>query len=256
MNFLIKTMLILIAYCISDALAQEDALTIVTDSWPPYIIVENDEVSGTDVDITRAVFKNMNRPISIVVMPWKRCVESIKQQKADAILGISLSEERKSFLHYPNSPISTGTTVFFTRQDPDFSFINLNQLKDKRAGAILGYSYCDELDKADLLKRAERVSSLEQNFNKLLRHRLDLVVEVDSVGLSTAQKMGISKQISILENARFCVGGNYLAFSKKQGLGKVAAQFNAALEAFKLTEDYRHILQQYGTSVSEPNGVE
>lgn len=253
MKLFIHSILILMTCFFSEVFAKEDSLTIVTDSWPPYVIFENDTVSGTDVEITRAVFKNMNIPINIEVMPWKRCVELIKRKKVDAILGISLSEERNAFLHYPNSPISTGTTVFFTRKDPDFSFVNLNQLKDKRAGTILGYRYCETLDNADLIKQAESVSRLEQNFNKLLKGRLDLVVEVDSVGFYTAQKMGISKQISMLADARFCVGGNYLAFSKKQEFEKVAVQFNTALEAFKLTEDYRLILQRYGVTDTEHN---
>lgn len=245
-----KTLLIVITSFFSDAFAMEDTLTIVTDTWPPYVIFENDQVSGTDVDITKAVFKGMNIPVRIEVLPWKRSVALVKQQKTDGILGISLNEQRKQFLNYPDSPISSGITVFFTKKDAQLTYSDLSQLNSPKAGAILGYHYCDALDNTPLLKQAERVSTLAQNFNKLLRDRLDLVVEVDSVGLYTAKQMGISDQVSILPGARFCEGGNYLAFSKKQGYGKLAEQFNSALNAFKLTDEYLLILQKYGVNVN------
>ena len=113
-------------------------------------------------------------------------------------------------------------------------------------GTILGYSYCQELDSQEFMRHAERVSSLEQNFNKLLAGRLDLVVEVDSVGLYTANKMGIADKVSIIPDAKYCQGGNYLAFSKKANYENLTLEFNNALEDFKTTNEYHAILKHYG----------
>ncbi len=231
---------------VSNSFSQTKPLIIVTDIWPPYVIEEENKVSGTDVDITHAVFKKMGIPIDIKILPWKRCVELVKQNKVDGILDISLTEERKTFLHYPNSPISTGTTVFFKRSKDNITFTNLSDLNRKRTGAILGYNYCQELDSQEFIINAERVSNLDQNFHKLLAGRIDLLVEVDSVGLFTAKKLGLSSYISIIPNAKYCIGGNYLAFSKNAKNKELSLLFNNALEAYKASGEYSNLLDHYG----------
>lgn len=224
----------------------EQKFTIVTDTWPPYVIAENNKIIGTDVDITRAVFNYLDMPIEIKIVPWKRCLKMMQQKTADGILGVSLNEARKEFLYYPETPVSKGTTVLFSHSKRPLSFQNISELNNKRTGAILGYSYCEELDNAHFIKNAERVSNLEQNFKKLMANRLDLVVEVDSVGLYTASKMGLTDKISIATGAKFCDGGNFLGFSKKAGHQELADTFNEALIKFKETEEFRSILHNYG----------
>lgn len=245
-RFLANAMLFAHLLFAANCLANEDALTIVTDPWPPYVIQNDEGISGADVDITRAIFKQLNLNIDIQVMPWKRCIALVKQKKADAILAVSLNQERTHFLHYPSNPISTGTTIFFKRAENEFKYTGLPDLRQQRVGAILGYSYCKELDQQAFILKAERVPSLEQNFKKLLAGRLDLVIEVDSVGLYTAKRMGISDDVSILSGAHYCAGGNYLAFSKKPGHDELAKRFNQALSDFVHTPDYQAIMTNYG----------
>lgn len=76
---------ILVPICMllgSYAFSQETQLTIVTDPWPPYVMNEDNKVEGSDVDITRAVFNKMDISVNIEVMPWKRCIELVKQKKS------------------------------------------------------------------------------------------------------------------------------------------------------------------------------
>jgi len=58
--------------------------------------------------------------------------------------------------------------------------------------------------------------------------------------------MGISDKIKIIPSAYYCRSGNYLAFSRKPGHAKLAAQFGDALLEFKTTETYRQIMLKYG----------
>ncbi len=125
--------------------------------------------------------------------------------------------------------------------------MTLKYLNELRAGALSGYSYCDEIDHSPFMKHAERVRSLESGFKMLLANRIDVLVEVDSVGYFTANQMGISDQIAIIPNAAYCHGGNYLAFSKKSGYDQLASQFSQALQTFKITDEYKHILKRNTT---------
>lgn len=236
-----------IGYFLSvNLLANEKAFTLVTDAWPPFVIDNEHGLSGTDVDITRIIFKRLEQPLEIKITPWKRCLNMMKQKAADGILGVSLTAKRKQFLYYPEAPVSEGTTALFTHHKRTFKIDKLSELGNKRTGAILGYSYCDELDNSDFIKRAERVSTLEQNFKKLMANRLDLFVEVESVGLYTAKTMGLDDQITIIPNARFCHGGNYLGFAKTERNQALAQRFDRELSAFKKTAEYSLILKKYG----------
>lgn len=242
----VKTILYVFGLLLSLLVHAESRLEIVTDPWPPYAYEQNGQAVGTDVDTALAVFKQMGIHAEIKLLPWKRCLAMVENKQADAILAASITEERKAFLHFPIEPVSTGVTVFFKRKGEDINTIDLSNTGDLRTGAMLGYKYCQELDESPLIKNAARVSELEQNFNKLLLERLDLIVAVESVGFFKAQAMGISDKIEVVPAARFCEGGNYLAFAKKPGNDELSEKFGQALLQFKQTSAYRRILQKYG----------
>jgi len=183
---------------------------------------------------------------NIDIVPWKRSLALVKNLEADAILAASITSEREMFLHFPNEPVSKGVTVFFKRKQRNIPLNKLENLDGVRAGAMLGYKYCEELDKSSLIVSASRVPTLEQNFSMLLLDRIDLVVEVDAVGFYTANEMGISDQISVMPNTRYCSGGNYLAFAKKPGNDQITIQFGKELKDFKATNEYKEILEKYG----------
>ncbi len=224
----------------------KEPLVIVTDPWPPFAVTGNQDISGTDVEIIKAVFAQLKIPIKVKIYPWKRCISMLEEQEADAILDVSITPERKVFLSFPDEPVSNGVTVFFTKKERQIPFSILQDLNKFRAGALLGYSYCEDLDKTPFMINADRVPSLKQNFRKLLAGRIDFLVEVDAVGFFTAKNMGILDQIKIIPNAYYCHGGNYLAFAKKPEYDKLAAKFGQALRFFKTTKSYQQILQKYG----------
>ncbi len=224
----------------------KEPLLIVTDQWPPYVMKVDGIVKGADAEITQAVFQELGIAVNIKLYPWKRCLLMVEHGLADAVLDASITPEREKNLYFPKEPLSNGITVFFIKRGRAVPFKTLEDLNRLRVGAILGYSYCDEIDHTPFMQNSERVQSLKQNFDKLLAGRLDAVAAVYFVGYFTANQMGISDQITIIPNAMYCHGGNYLAFSRKPGYDRAASQFSAALQAFKKTNTYKQILARYG----------
>jgi len=227
------------------SLAALEPLLIVTDPWPPYSLVENNRITGIDTEIIQAVFQKMKTPITIESHPWNRCLSLLENRKADAILDASITPERKKFLLFPEEPVSEGITVFFIKKGRVIPYTRLEDMNKFKAGAQLGYSYCDEIDKTPFALKAERVQSLEQNFKKLILGRIDFVIESDVVGYYEAKRLGLSDKIDIIPNAQFCHSGNYLAFAKKSGHEQLATRFSKELKAFKKTKEYRIILEKY-----------
>lgn len=223
-----------------------EKFTIVTDPWPPYVYSEQGKPVGTDVEVSISILKRLGIDAHIELLPWKRSLALVERKEADAILAASRTAERDEFLFFPNEAVSTGVTVFFQRADQTLQTIDLENPSKLKVGTINGYSYCTELDNSRLIKQSSRVASLEQNFNKLLLGRIDLLVEVGAVGLYSAKSMGISDRIKMIPNARYCAGGNYLAFSKKAGYDDLAKRFGDELARFKKTAEYQAIIGKYG----------
>lgn len=221
-------------------------LKIVTDSWPPFAIEESSHSAGMDFEIVQAVMEKLGLPFHLQFYPWNRAVEMVRHQKVDAILSISRTPERQTFLHFPEEPVSTAETVFFIDKKRLETFPDFSALHGKRVGAMLGYHYCEELDSLPLIQNAYRSSDLAQNFNLLMAGRLDAVVEAEAVGNYMINTLGLSEQVVMVPRARFCRGGNYLAFSRLLGNERLAQSFAEALAAFKQTEAYQEILQRYG----------
>ena len=228
----------------------EGAFRIVTDPWPPYVYIENDKAVGIDVDIALAVLGNMGIESQIVMLPWKRSLALVKGLEADAILSAAITLERKEFLYFPAEPISIGNTVFFQRKQRGIRANNLADLYGLKLGAMLGYEYCKELDESPLLLAASRVSTLEQSFNMLMNDRIDLLIEVDAVGIYKAKEMGIDAEISVVAGSRYCASENYLALAKKPGHQALAVKFGEELIKFKGTGEYRKILKKYGMNIN------
>jgi polar amino acid transport system substrate-binding protein len=242
---LLVGMIVLFPGAVSRSLAMEPMI-IVADPWPPYTIERGEWLGGTDIEIVNAVFAKLEIPIQVQILPWARCLAMVKNKQADAILDISIDAEREKFLQFPVEPVSEGVTVFFVRKDSPLPFTELSSLNRFRAGAMLGYKYCQEIDESPFMIQAERVYKQEQLFNMLLRKRIDFLVEVDAVGFYVAGEMGISDQITTIPNANYCHGGNYLAFARKPGHEQLAHRFSEALRWFKTTEHYQQILNRYG----------
>ncbi len=224
----------------------EEPLLIVTDPWPPHAYVENNQIVGSDVEVALAVLAEMGLEANIMLMPWKRCLAIVEAKQADAILAAAITEKRKTFLHFPFEPVSAGDTVFFKRTDSPIDMVDLDNRMGHSVGSVLGYSYCDLLDESELIVHSSRVASVEQNFKKLMLGRIDLLVAAEPVGYFRAAAMGVSDQVTVVPNSRFCSSGNYLAFSKKPGHDDLSRQFAEQLKIFKESARYQEIMHRYG----------
>lgn len=80
----------------------------MSDPWPPYSFKEGQSLVGSDVEITKEVFSQLKIPIILKIYPWKRCLVMVENGKADSILDVSVTTERKSLFIFKNSmPINT-----------------------------------------------------------------------------------------------------------------------------------------------------
>ncbi len=224
--------------------ADTSSLIIVSDPYEPFVFPPNTSLKGLDYEVTQAVFRQLNIPIEIKFYPWKRCLRMVKDRKADAILDLAITEERKTFLFFPEELLSDSSLIIFYHKDYPPKVNSIDDLKQYRIGIQRGYEYPKRL--SDVLMKRQYVASMEQNFKKLIINRIDLTIENRVVGLYRSAALGMQDQIKTMPLPIMFPSKNYLGFAKKEGYDHLAEQFSQALIKFKRTQAYHDILVKYG----------
>ncbi|MCP3900386.1 MAG: amino acid ABC transporter substrate-binding protein [Desulfobacteraceae bacterium] len=239
------TLLICIVFTFADqGQAEPPPLIIVTDPYEPFVFSPGAKLKGLDYEVTVAVFQQLNIPIEIQFYPWKRCLIMMQDQEADTLIDLVMTDERRAYLFFPEEPLSDSSLTIFYHKNHPLKIDTLDDLKSYRFGAQSGSEYPPEL--AEVLVKRYDVKLMEQNFQKLVADRIDLMVENRIVGQYLANKMGLSDQIGVLELPKPFPTRYYLGFSKKKGHDRLAEQFSQALVKFKQTQAYHDILVKYG----------
>lgn len=66
-------------------------------SWLPYIVVTNEGVTGTDIELIRQVFKDIGSELQLLSMPESRALNDLESGKVDLLFGASYTDERAKF---------------------------------------------------------------------------------------------------------------------------------------------------------------
>jgi polar amino acid transport system substrate-binding protein len=222
--------------------ADSKTLHIVTDTWPPYVI-EDEEAPGIDVEVTQAVFRRLNIDLNLEYVPWKRAIEMMKNNRADALLAVGYNAEREGFLLYPREAMSTSESTLFCKACDQ----RVNPIEDALEGTKIafnrGYQYAGDLDTSNKIVQV-RADSFEQGFRMLSSGRVQYYAVNRLVGKYTLMQMGI-RDIYPIEKNLSPPNPIYLAFAKARQFESLAESFSEILKRYKQTTEYQTIVNRY-----------
>jgi len=153
---------------------QTEKLSFSTSLWPPYIIMENDKVSGIHTDIIREACRQLKIEPLFLNYPWKRALISAEEGKADAIFSPVYNEDRAKFLYFPSEPLSVTKNSIFARKSDNIKIKDINDLKDKTVGIVRAYSYGSNFDNYQGIKKIE-CNNDEELIRILNGKRIDMI---------------------------------------------------------------------------------
>ncbi|HSC83941.1 MAG TPA: transporter substrate-binding domain-containing protein [Pseudomonas sp.] len=231
--------------------ARAEPLRIVTEAWAPYVYEENGQPAGLDYEISREVLRRLKVDVQWQFMPWKRCLLEFEQGKADAILDIFHLAEREPYMLFVEEPLSDVQFVLFYARNRPYPYHQLEDLRDLLIGTSPGYWYNDQAFRDSKLFSREEAPSHEANFGKLVRHRVDLVVNDRRAGLYLANQLGIGQQLGYNPTP---VGSDrlYLALRHAPELQALATAFAAELRRFKQEPGYARLQALYAAPGADP----
>lgn len=108
--------------------------------------------------------------------PWKRALMMVESGEG-VIFGVSRNAEREKTLHFSQA-VYRNFVWIATREDAQFEFNALEDLKGRRIGVVAGFAYGDafERERGRLFTVEADMSNYKSRFGKLLSHRTDALL--------------------------------------------------------------------------------
>ncbi|MCJ8299774.1 MAG: transporter substrate-binding domain-containing protein [Pseudomonadales bacterium] len=223
-------------------------LELVTLQYPPYIYREDGDIKGIAVQIIRESFRRMQQPIKITLLPWSRAIMRIKNGSADAIFTAYKNPDRETFANYSKGIVMPQIVSLFVLKDSSITWNgNFKLLTQYTMGVVRKVSYgklFDQAVKDHTLGKIQYAGTGEQNMEKLLKGRFDVLVSNKYGALDILKRMGKSNQVKELSPEIQSVP-SYIAFSKKRNLSAIRDQFDSVFAAMKKDGTYEQIIQSY-----------
>ena len=121
----------------------------------PWVFSENNQTKGLDIRLIRLVEKEIDIPIQLISLPWKRCLEFMKTNQVDGAFAASFKQERLTMGVYPVNKraelakekrihMSSYSLYLPLKSKLEWNGYNFKNLKGK-ISAQLGFSIIDKL---------------------------------------------------------------------------------------------------------------
>jgi polar amino acid transport system substrate-binding protein len=229
--------------CLSLA-ALSQPLRIVSEAWPPYIHDDNGILRGLDYETAQIVLQRLGVEVEWQLLPWRRCLMAMEQGQADGILGIFRTPEREATILFPHEPLSQVELVLFYAKANPHPFRSLADLRGLKIGISAGYWYSNRAFRESTLFTREAAPSHEANFGKLVRKRVDLVINDRRGGHFVLAQTGLDKHIN--QHPRVISRDQmYLGLRRDAGLEELARRFANELRRFKREPAYAALQARY-----------
>ncbi len=190
--------------------------------WLPYTHPDLEKPGNMQILVFNAS-RELGVRVEVEPLPWKRCLDSVRQGKVDAAIGASAIPYIENFAVFPrnfatneadsNRSLGSARVMLVKRRDFDFEW-GVNRLSElqKPIGAPLGTFIITRA----LLERGGTVDNSaktdDQNIRKLLQNRVDLMAGYEYDLKDLIQK-SFKDKVSVMRKP-LIESYYYLAFSK------------------------------------------
>lgn len=196
-----------------------ETISFTTTEFPPYVIVEDGNISGLEVEIVSELCRRLGMEPDIKVLPWARALQYVKGGTADGVLMPAYTEERAEYLYYTSESPVRERIAIMAKKGSGIKASALDDLNGMTVGVVIEYSYGKAFDSFDGLKKDSSTDN-KMLLKKLAGNRHPLVAYDEIVMKYLARETGLCEVETVLvldENPQF------IGFSK--ALGKKSADF-------------------------------
>ncbi len=170
---------ILILLLLSFSISAIDTVTIATDIWPPFRILNEDSaLVGIDIDLMERVGKEMNVHFQFKRYPWVRCLQNMKKGSVDLMTGVAKTEERQEYIIYSDIPYYSCFPAFYTKKASAIKVESYSDLKKIQIGYTRSSAYFEPFNSDTSLNKYS-VAIEERLLKMLITGRFDTFIGTD-----------------------------------------------------------------------------
>ena len=156
--------------------APAGAVRMITEAtFPPYEFRQGTDVVGIDVEICKAVAKELGKELAVEDVEFDSVLPSLIAGKAElAAAGITVTEDRKMMVDFSHPYVRTGIVFVFAKDRP-FDAAKAEEAKGKRVGVQNGTTSADYV-REKLGQDPEMFDSPASAFAAMKAGKVDVVI--------------------------------------------------------------------------------
>jgi len=103
----------------ADAAAAPEPLRVgITPEYPPLVFRLPDATNGLEIDLAKALGRELGRPIEFVVVPWEDQIPALLERRTDIIMsGMSITKARQLRITFSNPYVQSQLRAVFPRKN-------------------------------------------------------------------------------------------------------------------------------------------
>ena len=218
--------------------SQSDYLFLGNETLPPMIYMKNGKPVGIIVDLAEAIKSRMSRPVSLKYMNWSQAQQLVLEGKADALLQINSSEERKKIYDFSDSLLESEFSIFISSDRE--GVYDITSLRGLRVG-VEEKGLPIQIAKRDSLIKVVVVADIISGFHMLADGEIDAVIVDRWVGSFVLAENNIRK----IRIAGEPIEKSSSAIAVRKGNTQLLADINKALAEIKNDGTYAKILAKW-----------
>jgi len=207
----------------------------------PVAYLDHGVPSGLAIDLTRALAARMPQSVQIRVMDWAQAQTLVASGRADALIQINPTPERRRIYDFSDPFLESHFSIFVRVDGPNVS--DVASLRGLRVGVEAG-GLPQQVLGGDRLIRLTIVPSFPAAFRMLAAGKIDAVVVDYRVGMYVLATNGIRG----IRAAGDPIGTTYSAIAVRKGDTKLLDAINTALRSIKADGTYDQILKKWATT--------
>jgi len=228
-----------------DQKQEQKVLKVGTNAtFPPFEMQENNEFTGFDMDLIRAIGEEQGYKVVINHMDFKALIPALGNKKIDAaIAGMSITEERLKSVDFTKSYFNAGLIIAVANNNEAIK--STEDLKGKKLAAqngTIGAAYCDEVKKLNAKTEVRIFDDIGAAFMELEKGGVDAVVNDHPVTAYYLKTTGTSKAKMVGEI--FSADDQY-GIAVKKGNAETLNMLNEGLDKIKANGKYDEIYKKW-----------
>jgi len=233
------------------SVSHANTITIRADEWYPINGIPDSDKPGYMIEIAQVILAEHGHDVEYRVMPWKRSIQQVREGSFDCVVG-AYKEDAPDFV-FPDSEWGAIASSFYVKKGVDWRYSGMESIKAVKVGVIGGYAYSEEFDEyVKENKSTAKVqvinanNALEQNIKKLIKGRIDVVLESHLVMEAKLKTMGLSDEV-VIAGELVAAEKMYIACSPARSTSKEYAKFfSEGIKALRASGQLKKILDKYG----------